>query len=180
MITNSRLAYNEHNHQRCIDAALARATQLCEEQKARLTPARVQVLRLIWQSHRPLGAYQILDLLAQQSGRRVLPPTVYRALDFLLEMGLVHRIASLNAFIGCPFPGNRHHEIFLICRECGSAAECSSDSLTGAITATAKRAQFQPESQSVEVVGLCPQCALEDQWKENRKSPPPDTMNRQR
>lgn len=158
MITNSRLAYNNHDHQRCIDAAFARATALCDERKARLTPARQQVLRLIWQSHKPLGAYQLLELLAAQSGKRVLPPTIYRALDFLLDMGLIHRIASLNAFIGCPFPGNHHNEVFLICRECGAAAECSADSLNNAITATAQRARFQPESQSVEIVGLCPQC----------------------
>lgn len=158
MITNSKLAYHEHDHQRCISAALSRATTLCEARKARLTPARRQVLQLIWKSHQPLGAYRILELMAEQNGKRVLPPTVYRALDFLLEMGLIHRISSLNAYIGCPFPGNKHNEIFLICRQCGSAAECSAETLTNAISSTAKRANFLPESQSVEIVGLCPQC----------------------
>ena len=158
MITNSKLAYHEHDHQRCIDAALARATEVCAERKARLTPARQQVLKLIWQSHRPLGAYRILELMTEQSGKRVLPPTVYRALDFLLEAGLIHRIASLNAYIGCPFPNSHHNELFLICRECGSAAECSAEQVSSAITSTAKRANFQLESQSVELAGLCPQC----------------------
>ena len=158
MITNSSLAYHKHDHQRCIDAAIARAADLCEQRKARFTPARKEVLTLIWQSHQPLGAYRILDLLAEQSGKRVLPPTVYRALDFLLDLGLIHRIASLNAYIGCPFPGSQHNELFLICRQCGSAAECSADQVSNAINRAADHANFQLESQSVELMGLCPQC----------------------
>ncbi|MDM3870806.1 Fur family transcriptional regulator [Porticoccus sp. W117] len=158
MITNSKLAYHEHDHQRCIDAAMARAVALCEEKKARLTQARKDVLTLIWQNHQPLGAYRIMDLLSEKNGKRVLPPTVYRALEFLLELGLIHRIASLNAYIGCPFPGSHHNELFLICRQCGSAAECSAEPVSNAIVNAATHANFQLESQSVELMGLCPQC----------------------
>ncbi|MGS2723485.1 Fur family transcriptional regulator [Porticoccus sp. GXU_MW_L64] len=158
MITNSKLAYHEHDHQRCIDAAMARAVALCEEKKARLTQARKDVLTLIWQNHQPLGAYRIMDLLSEKSGKRILPPTVYRALEFLLEHGLIHRIASLNAYIGCPFPGSHHNELFLICRQCGSAAECSAEPVSKAIANAARHANFQLESQSVELMGLCPQC----------------------
>lgn len=158
MITNSKLAYHEHDHQRCIDAALARAAEVCDTRKARLTSARREVLKLIWQSHQPLGAYRILEMMTEKSGKRVMPPTVYRALEFLLDVGLVHRIASLNAYIGCPFPNSHHSELFLICRNCGAAAECSADSVNSAVSSAAQRAGFKLESQSVELVGLCPKC----------------------
>jgi len=158
MITNSKLAYHHHNHQRCIDAALSQAKTVCDTRKMRLTPIRQQVLKLIWQNHQPLGAYKLLELLAQENGKQVMPPTIYRALDFLLAAGLIHRISSLNAFIGCPFPSSNHDEVFLICSNCGSAAECSADKLSNAISETASKANFTIESQSVEIVGLCPIC----------------------
>src|SRR5690606_10698879 len=89
-----------HDHEQCVSDALAAAEQVCERSGARLTPVRRGVLGLVWQSHRPMGAYDLLDTLAREDDRRPAPPTVYRALDFLQEHGLVHRIASLNAFIG--------------------------------------------------------------------------------
>ncbi|MFM2130403.1 MAG: hypothetical protein RL477_1949, partial [Pseudomonadota bacterium] len=82
---------SNHDHHRCIEDALAAAAELCREQGARLTPVRRRVLEIVWQSHKPLGAYAILDVMAA-GGRRPMPPTVYRALDFLLAHGLVHRI----------------------------------------------------------------------------------------
>jgi Fur family zinc uptake transcriptional regulator len=158
MITNSKLAYHHHDHQRCIDAALTQAKAVCDTKNMRLTATRQQVLKLIWQNHQPLGAYKLLELLARENGKQVMPPTIYRALDFLLAAGLIHRISSLNAFIGCPFPSSSHNEVFLICSNCGSAAECSADKLSSAITETASKANFTIESQSVEIVGLCPTC----------------------
>ncbi|UTW44610.1 transcriptional repressor [bacterium SCSIO 12696] len=158
MITNSKLAYHDHDHERCISAALVRAAAVCEQHNARFTQARKDVLSLLWQSHQPLGAYKIMDLLSEKRGKRVMPPTVYRALDFLLELGLIHRIASLNAYIGCPFPGSSHKELFLICRICGSAAEYSADNVSDAITTAAQHANFQLESQSLELMGICPKC----------------------
>jgi zinc transport system ATP-binding protein len=106
-----------------VHSALAEADALCTRQGLRLTALRRRVLELVWQSHKPLGAYDILAVLSEQDGRRAAPPTVYRALDFLLENGLVHRIASLNAFIGCSHPEHAHQGQFLICRECHVAIE---------------------------------------------------------
>ena len=162
MLTNSRQAYHQHDHKRCIDAALHRAKILCDERRARLTPIREAVFKTIWTSHRPLGAYDIVDRLTLDTSpvKRILPPTVYRSIEFLLEHGLIHRLASLNAYIGCPFPGSDHDDVFLICRECGSTAECSADYLNTAVTQTAERANFQVESQVIEIVGLCPECLL--------------------
>ena len=158
MITNSRVAYHSHDHQRCIDAAIHKAEALCHAKEARLTPIRKDVLRVIWQSLQPLGAYTIQEQLNATDQRRVLAPTIYRALEFLSDLRLIHRIASLNAYIGCPFPGSDHSDLFLICRRCGGAAECSAEGVNNVIAATAKKANFQLESQSLEIVGLCPQC----------------------
>ncbi len=102
---------------------MSEADALCARQGLRLTALRRRVLELVWQSHKPLGAYDILAVLSEQDGRRAAPPTVYRALDFLLENGLVHRISSLNAFIGCNHPEHAHQGQFLICRECHAAIE---------------------------------------------------------
>jgi len=163
MISNSTTAYQQHDHHRCLKAALAQAKNRCSARKARLTPIRESVLHLLWQSHRPLGAYKIIEQLSAASGKRVLPPTVYRALDFLLELGLIHRLATLNAYIGCPFPDSVHSDYFLLCRECGSVAECSAESVNKAIVSTAERAGFLVESQTVEILGVCTPCREKSQ-----------------
>jgi Fur family zinc uptake transcriptional regulator len=101
------IASRPHDHSHCVHSALSEADTLCAQKGLRLTALRRRVLELVWQSHKPLGAYDILAVLSEQDGRRAAPPTVYRALDFLLENGLVHRISSLNAFVGCVHPGAR-------------------------------------------------------------------------
>ena len=151
-------ACSNHNHNHCISDALASAQQLCTERGVRLTSLRQQVLELIWQSHKPLGAYTLMEMLASASTRRVAPPTVYRALDFLLEEGLIHRINSLNAFIGCPSPKQKHQSHFLICQECGIAAELDNPELNQAIFNSAQTAGFSVNNHSVEINGLCPTC----------------------
>ncbi len=158
MLSNSKSAYHEHDHQRCINAALGQARELCASSGARLTPIREAVLQLIWRSHKPLGAYAIAEQLPSFGEKRVLAPSVYRAIDFLLKLGLIHRIPSLNAYIGCPFPGSRHSDLFMICRLCGSAAELSAERVDSALTQASERTGFQVESQTVELLGLCPTC----------------------
>jgi len=152
------LAYTPHDHDHCVSSALAEADSLCLRQGVRLTALRRRVLELVWQSHRPLGAYDILATLSEQDGRRAAPPTVYRALDFLLENGLVHRIASLNAFIGCSHPEHPHQGQFLICRNCHMAIELEQASIAEAIESAARTVDFAVETQTVEVVGLCAPC----------------------
>lgn len=157
--TKSTLAFREHDHAHCIDNALATARRLCDERGIRLTPLREEVLQLVWQSHKPLGAYAILDQLAERSaGKRQAPPTVYRALEFLLEHGLVHRINSLNAFIGCSQPRAAHHSHFLICERCRSTVEIVDTLLDQTIDALAQRASFTPAGTFVEITGLCSSC----------------------
>lgn len=154
----SPLACTPHNHDHCVSSALAEADHLCERSGVRLTVLRKRVLELVWQSHKPLGAYDILAQLSGVDGRRAAPPTVYRALDFLLENGLVHRIASLNAFIGCNHPEHPHQGQFLICRNCHMAIELEQAAISTAIDQAARGVDFQVEGQTVEVVGLCAPC----------------------
>ncbi|MBJ6136460.1 Fur family transcriptional regulator [Marinobacter litoralis] len=151
------LPYRPHNHQACVSQALTDAQAICREQNARLTPIRERVLELIWQSHKPLGAYDILAQLGAE-GHNAAPPTVYRALDFLLQYGLVHRISSLNAFVGCAHAGEHHRSTFLICRECGIVLELAENSVTQAIESAALAEAFQVEDITLEISGLCPTC----------------------
>lgn len=146
-----------HDHGRCVAEALDRAEAICATRGARLTGLRRQVLELVWNSHGPIGAYDLLDRLkATRSGAA--PPTVYRALDFLIAQGLVHRIARLNAFIGCAHPEEPHQGQFLICTRCGTAAELDEPEIARAIGRRAKALDFHVEHQTVEVTGLCPRC----------------------
>ncbi len=146
----------EHDHQGCIAKALSSAEALCQQQRQRFTAIRRRVLELVWQQHKPIGAYEVLEML-QQDGRTA-PPTVYRALDFLQRMGLVHRIASLNAYVGCAHPGEPHDGQFLICEACQSLAELDVSAITRAIEESAVSSGFEPRRHTVEIMGLCPNC----------------------
>lgn len=146
-----------HDHGRCVDSALSAADALCRHRGARLTPLRRRVLEIVWTGHAPLGAYDILETLAAEQGR-VAPPTVYRALEFLVSHGLVHRIESLNAYIGCARPDDRHDGQFLICRLCGATAELHDPQIATALSRSAREAGFRIEQETVELRGLCPGC----------------------
>ena len=150
-----------HDHASCIVTALDTAETACARHGERLTPLRRRVLELVWRGHRPIGAYDLLALLQDERGR-VAPPTVYRALDFLCAQGLVHRLDSLQAFIGCcqadRHGGGRHAAHFLICQECGVAAEVRDGQLDGAISGLAGRTGFSVADETIELSGLCAAC----------------------
>ena len=152
----------KHDHGHCIDEALQAADAICSDAGARLTPLRKRVLEMVWQSHEPVGAYDLLDRLREER-RGVAPPTVYRALNFLLGHGLIHRIESLNAYVGCGEPHNFHGAQFLICRDCGSVAELDDHDIAETITHKAKRQGFHVQQQMIEVLGVCPSCQKSDQ-----------------
>lgn len=155
-------AYRKHNHDQCIIAALSQAETLCQAQGARLTPLRRQVLELVWQNHKPVGAYVVLAMLSKALKRSAAPPTIYRALDFLQAHGLVHRIASLNAYIGRLYPEQSHGSSFLICEQCRNTVELSNMLITEAITQAAESSGFLISHSSVELTGLCPNCRKQD------------------
>lgn len=149
---------DRHDHRICVRDALVNAERLCKNQGARLTPVRRRVLELIWRSHRPSGAYELLEQLAAD-GHKPSPPTVYRALEFLVDNGLVHRISSLNAFVGCNHPGERHMAQIFICDQCGTALEQADHAVDRRIRHNARGLDFRVRAQTVEIAGLCPRCA---------------------
>jgi Fur family zinc uptake transcriptional regulator len=167
MLTNSRPAYQPHDHDRCIKAALTRAQDICIEQNQRMTTTRESVLRLLWQSHKPLGAYQLQDQLAKLLDKPIAPPTVYRAVEFLLQLGLIHRLPSLNAYIGCPFPNSEHSNLFMICTECGSVAEMADNTISNMLQSASDKVNFTLQRQCLELFGLCPQCCEHQETANN-------------
>jgi Fur family zinc uptake transcriptional regulator len=146
-----------HDHERCVDRALDQAEAICRREGVRLTELRRRVLELVWQSHAPIGAYRLMELLGEERGA-VAPPTVYRALDFLALHGLVHRIESLNAFVGCRRPAARHRAWFLICRDCGRVAEFDDAELSRSLDRRVEAAGFEADGERVEIVGCCAEC----------------------
>src|SRR3990172_11321269 len=104
---------NGHQHQHCLNAALLAAEKTCFARGVRLTNLRRRVLELVWRSHEPVKAYDILDKLRDEHAGSA-PPTVYRALDFLQAEGMVHKIESLHAYICCGQPDNKHIKHFFI------------------------------------------------------------------
>jgi Fur family zinc uptake transcriptional regulator len=164
---------NCQNHQHCIDDALASAQLICEQQNAKLTELRQQVLLLIWENHKPLGAYTLIDQLAEKTQRRIAPPTVYRTLEFLLDLGVIHRINSLNAYIGCTQPHTHQtssdqsasnqiidkHNYFLICKKCHDTQEILDAKLSKKIEQVSHAYTFLPQEQWLEITGLCEECS---------------------
>src|SRR3989440_1914906 len=147
-----------HDHDRCSSDAMAIAEARCGERGQRLTPIRRKVLAALLGSHKPLGAYEIIDRLAPR-GPRPAPITAYRALEFLRENGLVHRIESRNAFIACV---HNHAAgelvVFLICERCGAVGEASSPDVATTLASAARAAGFTPKSPVLEITGVCTHC----------------------
>lgn len=149
---------HKHDHDACIDKAVADAERICAARGTRFTELRRRILTMIWQGHKAVKAYDLLDQLANEGGSAK-PPTVYRALDFLMEEGLVHKIESLNAYVGCPHPGDQHISQFLICDKCENVEEVSTDALDTAVSTAAEQAHFKIRRQTLELRGLCRHCS---------------------
>ncbi len=147
-----------HDHGRCASDAIAHAESVCVARKERLTPMRRQVLEALLASHQPLGAYELIDRLAE-GGTRPAPITIYRALDFLREQGFAHRIESRNAFIAC---GHNHQSddpvVFLICEKCGAVGEAASAAVADTIKTASRAAGFTPKTPVIEISGICAHC----------------------
>ena len=165
-LENLQFISEDHDHRSCIATAMENAERVCQQRGKRFTALRRRVFELVWQQHKPIGAYEVLEKL-QRDGRAA-PPTVYRALDFLLELGLVHRIASLNAFVGCVHPEYPHDGQFLICKSCHAFAELDTPLITTAIEQSAADADFEVHQHTVEIMGLCPRCRIKLSQREEQ------------
>ncbi len=143
-----------------VNRILERAEVLCHKRGVRLTEQRKTVLRLICASNKPISAYELLD---QMSGvvKYPAPPTVYRALDFLLEQGLVHKLESLHAYVGCTHPDHPHASQFLICDDCGAVTEVEDASVADSLQAAGQARGFRTKRPIVEVLGTCARCNAE-------------------
>jgi len=163
-----RSAHADHDHDACAHAAhqsarapeaLARAEALCRAKGARLTPIRRRVLEALYATHRPLGAYEIAEALVPGDERRLAPISIYRTLDFLIEQGLAHRLASRNAFVACPHghgPGDL--VALLICERCQGVDEVASAGLRRAVSQALAGEGFEPHLQVLEISGTCAHC----------------------
>jgi len=152
------LAFAPHDHSRCSGDVMALAEAQIAAKGQRLTPVRRRTLEILLESHHALGAYDVLDRLAASGfGRQ--PPVAYRALEFLEDQGLAHRIRRLNAFTACMHPGEAHAPAFLICRTCHVVAEAPGLAVAETLRLSAAAMGFTVERATVEALGLCPGCA---------------------
>lgn len=161
-LCSAHLAHNDdlhgvHDHG-SVEQRILQAEQQCLKEGVRLTPLRKEVLSLIFTAQGPMGAYDLLAKLKSRSERPAAPPTVYRTLDFLLEQGFVHRLASINAFIPCCHPREGHQAAFLICQKCHSVHETSANALFDELADVSSQGQFQAKSSIIEISGICRQC----------------------
>ncbi len=154
-----------HDHSLCKNQAIVTAEQLCLARGVQLTPIRHKVLELIWNSHKAIKAYDLLDQIRPVNDAAK-PSTVYRALDFLLEQGLIHRVESLNAFVGCHNSGKQHDQLLLICNQCHNIEERAAKGVFAALASEMQAAGFVAQHKTLEIQGLCSQCHADSDNKE--------------
>jgi len=151
------MAAHKHDHNTCLTDAVQKAEVLCGELGVQLTPIRKKVLELVWLNHKAVKAYDLLEKLDTKDGA-IAPPTVYRALDFLVKNGLVHKIESLNAFVGCSHPFDKHNCQFFICTDCGDVSEFCDPDVTKLLQKNARKKGFAFKRQMLEAYGTCANC----------------------
>ncbi len=150
------IGFSRHDHGSCVHDAMAVAEARCHDARAQLTPVRRRTLEILLEAHQALGAYDVLARL-EKDGFGSKPPVAYRALGFLVDHGLAHRIERLNAFVACAHPGAAHDPAFMICRSCHKVAEAEA-APGDALNQTARQQGFMIEQTVVEAEGLCPAC----------------------
>ncbi|MBY4638768.1 transcriptional repressor [Gluconacetobacter entanii] len=149
-----------------VERMLDRAHDMCRRHGARMTQQRRLVLGLVLSADRPIGAYDLLDRLRRDT-KGAAPPTVYRALDFLLEQGLIHKIERLSAFVACRHMLHSAHECdnhlhsaqFLICTKCGHVTELEDSQIVHALVTATQARQFSLRTSTIEAEGICAACS---------------------
>lgn len=151
----------EHQHRHDPERLIGEVERACDARGLRLTPLRRRVLELVTHDTKPVKAYDLLDRLRGERDGAA-PPTVYRALDFLLEHGFIHKLESVNAFTSCHHPADRHTVPFLICDVCASATELCDERVANLLVQEARALGFTPQAQTIEVHGICRACGGND------------------
>ena len=161
--------HHDHDHD-CTDPShhvddagsfIAAVQHACSQRGLRLTPIRERVLALIADAGQPIKAYDLLDKVRDGDGPgAAAPPTIYRALDFLLANGFIHKLESVNAFVACHHPNAVQHSVpFLICSRCHGAVELEDQAIVTLLDSKARELGFSPQAQTLEVHGLCAACS---------------------
>ena len=150
--------FTRHDHARCLKSLLGRAEDLCGRAGVRLTKLRREVLRAVAGSHKAIGAYDIIDTMAR-NGNKPAPISVYRALEFLVAQGLVHKIESRNAFVACCHGEHAGDAVLMICEDCGVVAEIDAGPELTALNARAEQHGFHARHAVTELTGICGACA---------------------
>ena len=150
-----------HHHVHDAAGFVAAVERACTERGLRLTAIRARVLSLVAQAGKPIKAYDLLEQVRDGEGAgAAAPPTVYRALDFLMANGFIHKLESINAYVACHHPNSAQHSVpFLICDRCHSATELEDASIVDSLDSAARALGFAPQAQTLEVHGLCARCA---------------------
>ena len=149
--------YSEPMNKAQQKAFLKQAAAHCEAEGLRLTEPRRDVLAIIAAQDKPLGAYDILDALSQRM-EKPKPPTAYRAIDFWIEQGFVHKIESLNAYVPCGTDHRHEGSQFMICDSCGTVMETHLCDLPAPLAEKTRVAHFELKRWNVELHGLCSRC----------------------
>jgi Fur family zinc uptake transcriptional regulator len=147
-----------HHHTHNAKAFVREVSAACTQRGLRLTEIRMQVLELIAASEKPVKAYDLLDRLKDERSNAA-PPTVYRALDFLIDNGFIHKLQSINAYVGCHHPSVVHQVPFLICDQCESVTEICDERVARLLNDQARSLGFSARAQTLEVHGKCKRCA---------------------
>lgn len=153
---------HDHHHH---DAAsvVAAAEAHCARQGLKLTDMRRQVFESLAEAPRAMGAYDLIDALANRGHKRLAPISIYRALEFLMTAGLAHKIESINAFVACPHLHSADEVVvFMICDECGRVEEATAATVSHALKDLARTMRFSPRGQIIEMKGRCAGCAGSD------------------
>lgn len=151
--------FQSHDHSHCVQSSLAEADAYCAKHALQFTATRRRVLEILLEKHRALGAYAILEILRAE-GLAAQPPVAYRALDFLVKHGFVHKIERLSAFVACSHPGSDHLPAFLICDTCDTVAEASAHVPTEALRNLGEEMGFSVKRTVLEATGTCPKCEV--------------------
>jgi Fur family zinc uptake transcriptional regulator len=147
---------HESDRKKRLRETINAAVTACSMRGARLTPIRIRVFELIVEAEKPVKAYELLASLRQE--RRAAPPTVYRAIDFLMQQGLIHRVAAKSAFVISRRPGDIHPRPFLVCERCGSVTELANELMDQILEGEARSRGFRTTSKTMEVQGVCAAC----------------------
>lgn len=145
-------------HSNCIDLAVERAQEICITNGLQLTKLRKSILRLIWNSHAPIKAYDILDELKKDQ-HQAQPITVYRILDFFLENKLIHKLEVTNSYLGCSHPGEDHNCYFLVCKKCKMVEEACDEDILNSLNTLSSKKEFIKDKVTLEIYGTCSSCS---------------------